>query len=499
MKDDDSRIGRWWLVVLAALAIVVRLPLLNGSFWLDEAAQALESTRPLSQQFVLAYDFQPPLFHLLVHLLSYLSRAEWWLRMASFLPGIASVVLTSWFSSRLVGKKTALAAGTLLAVSPWMVFYSQELRPYMLAVFFGVLAFGSWVSWLRESEVQMRTRWLITFIFSIVAGMLTSYVFLFFLPAFVLATAILDHRRLLTVIKALALSCVWFLLWWPGFLEQWRVGQELRTALPGWESVVSFLPVKALPLTLAKFFVGLRALDINILDGMSFGLPIVGLLAGSVYLIWQWFKKGESKALRSFGMLLCFFAVPLLLTWAFSIVSPVLQPKRVLYVVPFLFLLVGMIAQYGKRWGEGLFLFVLTLQVVGLAQYWTQPALQREDWRGVIDAIEAQFSPSNTAVVFAFDAPFAPWRWYSREQFTLVTTKTAPLATAEEARVYLEPAESFDHVLVFDYLRDLTDPQSFLTTSLQEGGYQEEGALGGGQLGFVRLYVKQALYANNSL
>ena len=50
------------------LALGIRLIHLSQSFWLDEAAQALESARPLTEQFELSGDFQPPLFHLLVYL-----------------------------------------------------------------------------------------------------------------------------------------------------------------------------------------------------------------------------------------------------------------------------------------------------------------------------------------------------------------------------------------------------------------------------------------------
>ena len=44
-------------------ALLLRLILINSSFWLDEAAQALESIRPLSQQLQIQNDFQPPLYH----------------------------------------------------------------------------------------------------------------------------------------------------------------------------------------------------------------------------------------------------------------------------------------------------------------------------------------------------------------------------------------------------------------------------------------------------
>jgi len=97
-----------WVILLVAL--VLRLPLLTGSFWLDEAAQALESIRPLAQQTDITGDFQPPLFHYLIHFAVQASRAEWWLRLwGSLIPGI----ITVWATYQL-SKKLCAAAGHLL-------------------------------------------------------------------------------------------------------------------------------------------------------------------------------------------------------------------------------------------------------------------------------------------------------------------------------------------------------------------------------------------------
>jgi len=68
------------LFFLGTLAFFLRLVRVNDSFWLDEAAQALESLRPLKEQLQIAYDFQPPLYHLLVHFISRFCAEEWWLQ-----------------------------------------------------------------------------------------------------------------------------------------------------------------------------------------------------------------------------------------------------------------------------------------------------------------------------------------------------------------------------------------------------------------------------------
>ena len=57
----------FFLIVILFLALILRLVNLDQSFWLDEAAQVIESSRPLNQQFNLAADFHPPLYHLFLH------------------------------------------------------------------------------------------------------------------------------------------------------------------------------------------------------------------------------------------------------------------------------------------------------------------------------------------------------------------------------------------------------------------------------------------------
>ena len=42
------------------LGFLLRIVNLNQSFWLDEAAQVIESARPLSEQLNIAADFHPP-------------------------------------------------------------------------------------------------------------------------------------------------------------------------------------------------------------------------------------------------------------------------------------------------------------------------------------------------------------------------------------------------------------------------------------------------------
>ena len=55
------------LIGIIFTGLILRFIGLNQSFWLDEAAQVIESERVFAQQIDLASDFHTPLYHILLH------------------------------------------------------------------------------------------------------------------------------------------------------------------------------------------------------------------------------------------------------------------------------------------------------------------------------------------------------------------------------------------------------------------------------------------------
>ncbi len=132
---------KYALFFLILLAIAVRIPLLNGSFWLDEAAQMLESARPFSEQLNIAKDFQPPLFHYLIFFAMRINANEWFVRLVgALIPGVLTVLVTYVFTKKLWNTTTAVLTTALVATSSFHVYFSQELRPYSLAALWGLLS-----------------------------------------------------------------------------------------------------------------------------------------------------------------------------------------------------------------------------------------------------------------------------------------------------------------------------------------------------------------------
>jgi uncharacterized membrane protein len=483
---------------LLVLALLLRLPLLSGSFWLDEAAQALESTRTLTQQLDIAADFQPPLYHFIVHFLSYVSRDEWWLRLASVIPGIASIALAMSLARRWFGKGAMIVVGAFLATSSLHVYFSQELRSYMLAVSLAMASLWLLEAWSAERFIIAKHWRRVLGLGLVVAlGVYSSYVMIFWWPAVFIATLLWQRKSISLVFFSGVLAVLLFAPWAvTGLREQMAVGADLRETLPGWDAVVSLSSAKALPLVFSKFLVGVERVDATVLYGVLMGLPYLSLITLGVASRLQKMKKTEYKKLY---WILGLFIFPLILAWIFSWFTPVIAPKRVLYLLPLFALLLGFVVTQYKRWGIVVFMLFMSWNVWSLARYWSDSDLQRENWRAVVQDIEEQLPADSTAIVMSHDAPFSPWRWYASSEYKVVSTGLAPLQSSAQAREVLAPILNIKTVVVFDYLRDLSDPYKVIETALTDAGYQEKAVFDYAQIGFVRVYLQDRLYAGRIL
>ena len=349
------------ILAILLFALLLRLPLLNGSFWLDEAAQALESSRPLSQQLDLVKDFQPPLFHLLVHFMLYLGKTEWWLRIASLVPALVSIWATYLIGKKLFSTQAGLIASILLSTNSYHLFFSQELRPYSLAMMWGVLSWylitQLFTSGQKNSLIEMikfpftksfyvpgQPLILMMYFACISMGLYTSFIFPFLLLSQVVFVVFALRKLLAKFILAWILAALSFLPWLPMFLAQLEVGQSWRQIMPGWGSVVSLPQAKALPMVFGKFVFGVTDLEINTPFMIMTGFLVLLMINACIWLLKDW-KIGKVVKDSSLFLIFCWLFIPLFSTWAISFVIPVLSPKRVLFLLPAFYLLITYLLQ----------------------------------------------------------------------------------------------------------------------------------------------------------
>ncbi len=126
------------------MALLLRLARLDFQpLWWDEGWSLYFATSdPATMLQLTAVDIHPPLYYLLLHLwIGLLGSGPIAVRLLSVLIGVAAVPLIYLAGRRLFGHKTALLAALLLAISPFHIYYSQEVRMYGLVTLLGLAAF----------------------------------------------------------------------------------------------------------------------------------------------------------------------------------------------------------------------------------------------------------------------------------------------------------------------------------------------------------------------
>ncbi len=141
-RDDTARwsaeapIEAWLLVAVTALGAGLRFATIAGqSYWYDEAATVhlvhLSFGSMLSG--VAHQESTPPLYYVLAWLWAKLfGTGEAGLRSLSAIAGTAVIPILYLCGRELISRRAGLVAAALAAVSPFMIWYSQEARSYML-------------------------------------------------------------------------------------------------------------------------------------------------------------------------------------------------------------------------------------------------------------------------------------------------------------------------------------------------------------------------------
>ncbi|OGV91182.1 hypothetical protein A3A66_00995 [Microgenomates group bacterium RIFCSPLOWO2_01_FULL_46_13] len=467
------------LILLSGL--VLRLIGLNQSFWLDEAAQAIESSRSFVEQFKLAADFQPPGYHLIVHTLVQFNRSEWWLRLSAVVPGVLTIYFTYLTAKRWGGEKVGKWAAMLLATSQFHIYYSQELRPYSLVALWGVMSLWAWDRFL----INKKWSWIL--VITMMFGFYTMYLFGFLVLGTVVTTYLTRRKQLKLMLKHVVVAILPFIFWLPQLWQQVLGSRYLVENLPGWQEVVSLPLVKALPLTVGKLLIGRVPFDFTLGK-----IILTAVMTGSVAIL-SWSVVRKSEQTSKFWLVV----VPLLSVWLFSLMVPVIEPKRLMYLLPIVY---GLVALGGKdkRWGGAVLTLIVLMNLTVTFSYYRFSYLKREQWRQAVNFIETEATP-DTAVLFAFPEPFAPWQWYESKGVKAVTTQTLRVRKETNLNSLLASLTGYRQVYVFEYLMDLTDPERRVFAWLYDRGYQQREIKDFSGVGFVYLFEWPRFTANTSL
>lgn len=290
------------------------------------------------------------------------------------------------------------------------------------------------------------------------------------------------------------LSALAFLPWLPSFLGQLNEGGNVREQLPGWDQVVSLTQGKALFLTLGKFLFGLDKIDPSPLVFLSLlSLLLIGLCLGKDFYLAAKIKDSFTKNLKNkYLQVLLIFSAPLILAWLVSFAVPVLSPKRVLYLLPFFYLLItAPLDLLPKKIAPKLLVAtILIINLVTTTHYYFDKNLQREDWSTLHTQITNRFGNKQAIAIFSHPEAFSPWRWYDGNDFPSLSTGTLSVSQVPDLSEKFKTINDYQYVLIFDYLRTLSDPENKIPETVMSFGYKEIEVIDTPNIGFVRIYAK---------
>lgn len=466
---------------IIVLSLIIRFVNIDQSLWLDEAAQAVESSRPFNQQLNIVGDFQPPLLHYIVHFFYQISSADWFLRLPSVIAGVITIAFAYKIAKYLFNKNVALIVGLLGATSSYHYYFSQELRQYSLATMWATISMWYFIKWINTKSDKVS--W--GYILSTSAGMYSMYVFPFLVVYQLIYTLLFASKKPVSYIKQLFIISLIFAPWLPMFFKQLRTGMALKDNFTGWATAVSLPWAKSLPLTAIRFIIGMIPVELNIFQVILFTL----IFSAIIYIIKPIIKSKKIKPI------LFWLIAPVLLSFLFSFFIPVLEPKRIMFVLPAFWILLAL-GLHRHKSKNILIPLVLLAQIILLGIHIASPNLKRENWKQAVEFVQDS-SYQNKVAIFAFPGAFAPWTWYQQDLVPHYATKTLTVSSETKLDQVIGKSLDYDTIFVFEYLMDLTDPSRQIFSWLELHDYTKTEIKDFHGVGFIHIYQKNIPLALN--
>jgi uncharacterized membrane protein len=392
-EADTSRTNaRLILAGLIVAGLALRLAVPRG-IWLDEAISIHQAHLSLHDMFSNLYygDRQPPLHDLtLWATVRTLGNSELALRVPSIVAGTLVIPSLYELGRELYDRRTGLIAAAFVAVSPLLIWYSQEVRMYAFVTLFGVLAL---LTQLRVIRKPSMLNW----------------------AAYILATAALlwSHYFGLLLIGVQQAIFIGVLV------HRHRSGDNFKPLALGYAYSVAILVMQLIPLI---GFAHNQFTSTHAAAGSPSGtydsLSFYAVLANMAWALWGYQPNATTELLAAMWPLLILLSLLLLgrgssrqtLILGVATVVPVVlllvvsafdrslfEVRYFLIVVPLLFLLIARLVTGWIRKPTAQLLVtagVMATLLIGLAdQQLNKNNPRLFDFRGAIHKIEADAGP----------------------------------------------------------------------------------------------------------
>ena len=277
------------------LALLLRLPSFDDSLYGDELAtyfvvtdHSLGDVVQLLQGNSPTGDLSPPLFFMVAWLTEGLGDHPESLRIASLLAGLAAIPFTYLLGLWTVGRRAALVGATLIALSPFLIYYTTEARAYGLTL---LLVLLSTLALLRALDGG-RFWWWVAYAACSCAAVYAHYTPVYLLGAQFLWAFFARPDARLPLIAANAAAAAAYIPWVPTLID--------NTNSPG-AKVIGFLSpftLSAVRIDLGRWGLGQPYIPLRELPGwIGIAMFLTGALAGAIGLVLRLRRAGTGRRL----------------------------------------------------------------------------------------------------------------------------------------------------------------------------------------------------------
>jgi len=414
--SPPARVARIAILGLAFLARIIALD--AQGLWRDEVDQwrfALQPWGEMLRNFTRA-GWNGPLYSPLMRVwIALAGESAFAMRYFSLLWGMVSVALLYVLVKRLVDSGAAAWSALLMALSPYMVWYAQEVKMYTWVPMLALLALYA----LDRACVRPGWKWWVTVL---------------------IATSLAFYSHLLVALL-IPVGVMWFWLHSRRWEGAWGGGTITLALL-----TLPYLPMLGwiAPLLLAERETGYPAYSLGqmtttLFNGWTLGvsqslsggpLPLyIALFLGGMVLVGM-VALAFRKRFAEMTQLWLWMLVPLLLLWLVSLRGPIFTDRYLIWAAPAFYALAGTglatIYRF-RRWSIViLLLHALFLNGVGLYRQATipmkpqfEPATRHIEASRTLDELLLFQIPYNHHVVGYYahamldpwaEAPFTNWR-----------------------------------------------------------------------------------------
>lgn len=422
-----EKIRKYYVPILLGLitlfGLELRVAISNCPMWYDEGHSILVAVQQFPfgiDNFLFTKDFQhtPFYFYFLHFWLKIFGTSEILLRFSSVIFGVATIPLTYIVAKKLYknDKIVGINSAILVAVSPLMIYYSIEVRMYMMVTFLAVLSMNYLLDFDAKGDKKSLIKLLVTntlipylliggIVFNI--GQAIAYTLYLFLAQ---KEKTEKFRKYLTYrVYQLILLVPYFII---AIYYAYQRSKFIMFHIPSFQfinfvgNVQNFFGAKVGML----FWTQYLPIMIDFLFFVSVVIPIVYFSCALI----RAFKEKDAKLYMTFLMITIAYVI-ILISCMLKVI--VLVPRYIIFIVPILMILAAVGFSKLKKWHIAIFLIAFT----GFSCYYIfkDPAYVITKTNAILDAnnyFESKgldnrdivYRPFASSVSFIYQTPTSP-------------------------------------------------------------------------------------------